>query len=131
MGDKKKILAVDDNPANIEILREIFEEEYLLATATNGLEAIQLAERFRPDVILLDVMMPGMDGVETCAKLRVLRKLRNSRIVMVSAKAMPFERTAGMSAGADDYITKPFDENQLRSVIGRLLHLGAATTATT
>ncbi len=128
MRDKEKILAVDDNPANCEILREIFEDEYLLVTAANGSDAIQTVARFRPDVILLDVMMPGMDGVETCRRLRALHGVETTPIIMVSARAMPFERTAGMRAGADDYITKPFDEFLLRGMVRRLLDRNLLTS---
>ena len=74
-----------------------------------------------PAVVLLDVMMPGMDGLEICRRLRDTPGLRNTAIIMVSAKAMPSERAAGIRAGADDYITKPFDEVELLEVLRRYL----------
>jgi CheY-like chemotaxis protein len=111
------ILAVDDNPINLGILEEILVGDYRLKFARSGQEAIRLAAQCEPAVVLLDVMMPGMDGLETCRRLREVPGLANTSIVMVSAKAMPSERAAGFRAGADDYITKPFDEVELMEVL--------------
>jgi DNA-binding response OmpR family regulator len=88
-----------------------------LDTARTGSEAIRVAEHFQPDIILLDVMMPGMDGLETCRQFRQLAGLSDAVIIMVSAKAMPSEEAEGLESGADEYITKPFDEAELLDVL--------------
>jgi CheY-like chemotaxis protein len=117
MRNKQTILAVDDNPINLGILEEILAGDYRLKFAQNGQQAIQIAEECRPAVVLLDVMMPGMDGLEICRRLRETPGLNHTVIIMVSAKAMPSEQSAGLRAGADDYITKPFDEVELLQVL--------------
>lgn len=109
----QRVLIVDDHPANVVLLEDILGEEYALATASSGEEALAIAPTFRPTVILLDIMMPGIDGYETCQRIRALAALRHTKIIMVSAKAMVEERLRGYEAGADDYITKPFDEEEL------------------
>lgn len=117
MEEKDRILAVDDDPNNIAILEELLSDDYHLRTATVGKEAIRVAMEFRPDVILLDIMMPGMNGYEVCRQLRKHDALECCRIIMVSARAMASERLEGYEAGADDYITKPFDGDEF---LGRL-----------
>jgi CheY-like chemotaxis protein len=117
MRVKQTILAVDDNPINLGILEEILAGDYRLKFAQNGQQAIHIAEECRPAIVLLDVMMPGMDGLEICRRLRETPGLNHTVIIMVSAKAMPSERSAGLRAGADDYITKPFDEVELLQVL--------------
>ncbi len=119
MRRKNKLLVVDDNPVNLNILEEMLAGEYRIAFAQNGRDALRSAASFQPAYILLDVMMPGMDGLEICRQIRATPELRNTIIIMVSAKAMPSEQAAGMSAGADDYITKPFDEVELLEVLRR------------
>lgn len=121
MHAKRTILAVDDNPINLGILDEILAGDYRLKFAQTGQEALRLAARCPPAVVLLDVMMPGMDGLEICRRLREMPALSNTAIIMVSAKAMPSEREAGLQAGADDYITKPFDEVELLGALRRYL----------
>lgn len=113
MQHYQRVLIVDDHPANVMLLEDILREEYTLATAFSGEEALAIAPTFRPTVILLDIMMPGIDGYETCQRIRALPALRHTKIIMVSAKAMVEERLRGYEAGADDYITKPFDEEEL------------------
>jgi len=121
MQSKKTILAVDDNPINLGILEEILAGDYRLEFAQTGQEAIRSAAQYPPAVVLLDVMMPGMDGLEICRRLREMPGLSNTAIIMVSAKAMPSEREAGLRAGADDYITKPFDDVELLDALRRYL----------
>lgn len=123
MHGQNRVLVVDDDPFNVSILRELLEDEYQLAFAESGDGALQEAERFRPDLILLDIMMPGMDGYETCRKLRANPKLRYSKIVLVSAKAMLVERLKGYEAGADDFVTKPFDHAELLAKVKVFLRL--------
>lgn len=113
MVGMRKILAVDDNPLNLEILKEIIGDRFRLSCVTSGVDALRVAKEVQPDIVLLDVMMPGMDGLTTCRELRRIQELQHSRIVMVSAKALPSERQAGLAAGANEYISKPFDESEL------------------
>jgi len=113
MQEKKKILVVDDDLNNIAIIEEILGDEYILKTSTAGKEAVQIGQTFLPDVVLLDIMMPGTDGYEVCRLMREHYLLRHTKIIMVSAKAMAHERLEGYKAGADDYIVKPFDEDEL------------------
>tara|TARA_R110002049_G_scaffold2750_3_gene21849 strand:+ start:45368 stop:46483 length:1116 start_codon:yes stop_codon:yes gene_type:complete len=116
MQSLTRVLIVDDNPVNCEICVEILEADFRTRVASSGEEAIAIAESFEPDIILLDIMMPGMDGLEVC------RRIRNStrpwtKIILVSAKSQLSDRLAGYDAGADDYITKPFDEEELLAKI--------------
>ncbi|MCZ6449819.1 MAG: response regulator [Deltaproteobacteria bacterium] len=113
MQRQSRILLVDDNPTNLAILAEMLGDEYRWEAATSGEEALEIAPDFQPDLILLDVMMPGINGYETCRRIRANPALRNVKIVMVSAKALVSERLEGYDAGADDYLTKPFDEKEL------------------
>lgn len=108
-----RILAVDDNPRNLAIIEKALDGEYELVCANSGEAALELAGRFRPDVILLDIMMPGLDGYETCRRLRAARVLASSKIIMLSARATATDRLEGYAAGADDYVTKPFDVDEL------------------
>jgi CheY-like chemotaxis protein len=127
-----KILAVDDNPVNLEILAEALAGRYRLKLAESGAQALQIAQSFQPSVILLDVMMPGMDGLETCRRLRRVPGLNDCIVLMLSAKAMPSEQAAGIRAGANDYLTKPFDEEELLSLLRRYgdrMATGAAPAA--
>ncbi len=117
MQSQSKILVVDDNPTNINIIRETLDGAYQLATANTGEEALQIAPDFQPDIILLDIMMPGIDGYEVCRRIRDNPALCHCKILMVSAKAMLSERLDGYYAGADDYITKPFEEEEFTAKI--------------
>ena len=126
MSEPSRILLVDDHPINLEILEELLMDDYQLATATSGGEALALAGEFSPDLVLLDVMMPGMDGYETCRRMRQTPALHHTRIVMVSAKALPEERQQGLAAGADAYITKPFDHKALLAQVQGLLQQDGA-----
>jgi len=117
MNEQKKILAVDDNPNNTAIMEELFGEHYDLKTAASGEDAIKIALEFKPDLILLDIMMPDMDGYEVCRRLRRYPLLSETKIIMVTAKGALEDKVAGYEVGASDYITKPFDEeNILESV---------------
>lgn len=124
---KAKILAVDDNPANLAIMREMVAGEHLLMTAESGEAALKIAYEFRPDITLLDIMMPGLDGYEVCRRMRADPRLAANKIIMVSAKALVSERLEGYAAGADDYVTKPFEEEELLAKIRVFLRLKTAT----
>lgn len=107
-----RILVIDDNPVNCEICKEILQEDYHIKIAECGESGLKAVQEFEPDLVLLDVMMPGIDGYEVC---RRIRKSTRSwvKIIMVSAKVQPEDRIAGYKAGADDYVTKPFEEGEL------------------
>ena len=123
MQAKKRVLAVDDNELNIEIIKEVLDDEYNLKTATTGEEALEVAVEFRPDVILLDIMLPGMDGYEVCQRIRANPTLCHTKIIMVSAKAMTSERIEGYEAGANVYIAKPFNGNGLTTKVRQQIRL--------
>lgn len=126
MHTKAKVLAVDDNPANLAIMREMLAGEHLLMTTESGEDALKIAYEFRPDITLLDIMMPGIDGYEVCRRMRADPRLSTNKIIMVSAKALVSERLQGYSAGADDYVTKPFEEKELLAKIRVFLRLKTA-----
>lgn len=129
MQRQGKILAVDDDPNNIAILEELLAQDYDLETTTSGEQALEVAQTFQPDVILLDIMMPGMDGYQVCQRLRELGAFKDTKIIMVSARAMVPERLEGYKAGADDYITKPFDGDEFLAKIQVYLRLKRAEEA--
>jgi CheY-like chemotaxis protein len=95
MQTQGKILAVDDDPNNIAILEELLEDNYDLKISSNGEQALEVAREFLPDMILLDIMMPGMDGYEVCRLLREHHALKDTKIIMLSARAMNFEQLEG------------------------------------
>ncbi len=119
-----KVLVVDDDPVNRMVLEELLDDEpYELETAESGEEALESCARFQPDLVLLDIMMPGIDGFETCAQLRRDESQRYTKIVFVSAKAMVSSKRQGYESGGDDYISKPFDHAELLARIELLLRL--------
>lgn len=121
---KKKILLIDDEEDILEMLSYNLEKEgYLVTTATNGNEGIQKAKEMIPDLILLDVMMPEKDGIETCQELRQIKELQNTLIVFLSARSEEFSQLAGFQAGANDYVVKLIKPRILISKINALLQL--------
>ena len=117
-----KILLVDDEYDIIELIKYNLEKEgYLVATASNGIECLSIAKEFIPDLILLDVMMPEMDGIETCVELRKDVLLKGVVIAFLSARSEDFTQVAGLDSGADDYITKPIKPRVLMSKVKALL----------
>jgi CheY-like chemotaxis protein len=123
VGENGRILIVDDNPLNVEILQYIFNKDFELKTAVSGLEALEVVSAFHPDIVLMDAMMPEMDGYEACRRMRAIPDLSGLKIIMVTAKALPEELQKGIEAGADDYVTKPFDHRDLRSKVNALFGL--------
>lgn len=116
-----KILAVDDEPFNLEIIEEILEDFDLeLKTAASGPECLEVVEEFAPQVILLDVSMPQMNGYEVCKKLKANPNTANIIVMFVSARGTVEERMEGYSVGAEDYIVKPFGHDELRSKLKNL-----------
>jgi len=108
MSKIPKILIVDDDPDIIEILRyNLSLAGYEVKAASNGKEAIKKAKIFIPEIILLDVMMPEMDGIEACRLIREIPSLKNSRIIFLSARNEDYTQISAFDAGADDYISKP------------------------
>jgi len=123
MHRRSKILVVDDSPINIEIIDEALGETYDVKPAATGAEALELIGDCRPDVVLLDIMMPGIDGYEVCRRIRADPAFRHTKVIMVSAKAMTSERLEAYEAGADDYLTKPVDMDELLSKVQVFLKL--------
>ena len=113
MQEKSTILAVDDNSINLAVIEELLESQYNLITVSTGIDALKIAQEFRPDLILLDIMLCGMNGYEVCQQVRQNSSLRHTKIIIVSAKAMESDRLKGYQAGADDYLTKPFNGEEL------------------
>jgi len=117
-----KILLVDDEPDILEIISYTLKSDgYLVFTAENGIKAIELAKKVKPQLIILDVMMPEMDGIEACEIIRNDSEIGNSLIVFLSARGEDYSQIAGFNAGADDYITKPIKPKVLKSKIKSLL----------
>ena len=115
----KRILVVEDDDAIREVLRyNLMREGYAVIEAATGSEALSLAETERPDLILLDVMLPGMSGLEVC---RVLRRESSPPILILSAKGTEVDKVVGLQLGADDYVSKPFSFNELLARITALL----------
>jgi DNA-binding response OmpR family regulator len=120
--EKSKILAVDDNSINLAVIEELLGSQYNLITVSTGIDALKVAQEFRPDLILLDIMLQGMNGYEVCQQIRKSSSLKHTKIIMVSAKAMTSERLKGYQVGADDYLTKPFDGEELLAKVCAHLH---------
>jgi len=117
-----KILLVDDEPDILEIVGyNLSTEGYQVITANNGLEGVRKAEKERPQLIILDVMMPEMDGIEACEKIRQLPELKDVVIAFLTARGEDYSQLAGFDAGADDYITKPIKPKVLMSRVKALL----------
>ena len=112
--EKKKILAVDDEPNILMSIEFILDMEgYEVHTAHDGEEALEVAERVRPDVILLDINMPRKDGYEVCRILRQRQDMAATKVIMLTAKGQTLEKKKGLEVGADEYVTKPFSAEDL------------------
>ncbi len=117
-----KILVVDDDPDIVELLTYNLEKEgYLTRTAVNGRQAVEVAQEFVPDVILLDVMMPVLDGIAACRLLRAVPALQSTYILFLTARSEEFSEVAAFEAGADDYLTKPIKPRALLSRLAAAL----------
>jgi DNA-binding response OmpR family regulator len=117
MGDK--VLVVEDEPTLLETLEyNLTRQGYEVYTAADGLTALEIARRERPDAIVLDIMLPGLDGLEVC---RILRREMNVPILMLTARADEVDKVVGLEVGADDYLTKPFSMRELLARVKALL----------
>jgi DNA-binding response OmpR family regulator len=125
-----RILVVDDEHSLVDLVRSYLEAEgYRVSEAFDGYSALQIAERERPDVVVLDLMMPGIDGIEVC---RRLRQFSNAYVLILTSKSGEVDKLIGLSVGADDYMTKPFSPRELVARVKAMLRraeMGAATGA--
>ncbi len=114
----QKVLVVDDEESILELLKYNLEKQgYDVRTAGEGAEAVEIAKKFHPDLVLLDIMMPKMDGVEACRQIRAMPELVNTFIVFLTARAEEYSEIAAFDGGADDYILKPIKPRALMSRI--------------
>jgi len=119
---KIKILVVDDEPDILEILTfNLSAQGYQVYTASNGKKALKVADEILPHLIILDVMMPVMDGIETCERLRMDKRFQNTLIMFLSARGEDYSHVAAFDAGADDYVTKPVKPKVLMSKVKAML----------
>ena len=117
MERRGRILIVDDNAMNVAVLRRILRKEYELDAAANGDECLAKVEAFKPQLVLLDIMMPGMDGYETCRRIKASPLGESVQVILVSGKGATADRVHGYEAQADDYVVKPFDHDELLSKV--------------
>ncbi len=122
MDTNAKILLVDDEEDILEFLRyNLKKDDYIIEVAMDGKEAIEKAYEFKPDLIILDVMMPDMDGIEVCNRLREDEQFNDTLITFLTAKSESFTQIAALDTGGDDYITKPIKPNVFKSRVKALL----------
>jgi two-component system alkaline phosphatase synthesis response regulator PhoP len=116
------ILIADDEPAIVDLVRFTLEDPHVrIVDAADGAAAVDLARRERPDVALLDVRMPGLDGLEACRRLRALPECAHTRVVLLTAAAQAEDRRRGLAAGAHHYLTKPFSPLALLTLVRALV----------
>ena len=125
----EKILVIEDDPTALRLLEyTLAGEGYRVLTATNGLAGIRKAQDEQPDLIILDVMLPGLDGFEICHRLRMEPQTAQLPILMLSAKAQESDKATGFKVGADDYLTKPADPSEIVRRVKNLLAQRATPT---
>jgi len=119
---KQKILIVDDEPDILELIEyNLKKEGYQVFLASNGQEGITIAKKVHPDLIILDIMMPKMDGIEACRLMRAIPEFKNTFMVFLTARSEEYSEIAGFNVGADDYIAKPIKPRALVSRINAIL----------
>ncbi len=121
MDIQKTILVVDDAPSNIDVVKTILSETYLVQAAVNGKIALKIAEKKRPDLILLDIMMPDMDGYEVCKALKNNPVTVNIPVIFVTGKDQDSDQATGLALGAIGYVTKPVDPTALKKMVADVL----------
>ncbi|NWF91295.1 MAG: response regulator [Syntrophaceae bacterium] len=120
---KKKILVVDDEPDLVETVRFPLEiEGFNVLVSYNGEDALNLARKENPDLILLDLMLPKLDGYKVCRLLKFDEKYKHIPIIMLTAKTQEKDKVLGMETGADEYVTKPFDMDELMKKVKQYLN---------
>ncbi len=124
MQRRKRVLVVEDSPLNQDLLTQLLEDEYEVLVAVDGGEAIRKAEQEKPDLVLMDLGLPVLDGWEATRRIRRRAALRSIPIIAVTSHAMPDEERKAHEAGCDDYLAKPIDERVLRQKITLLLSRG-------
>ncbi|PRR84121.1 response regulator [Clostridium vincentii] len=119
---EEKVLIVDDEEHIVELLKfNLTNAGYKVITANNGLDALKLAKENKPDLLLLDLMLPGMDGLDVCKEIKRNKESSNTSIIMLTAKGEEFDKILGLELGADDYITKPFSIRELLARVKAVL----------
>jgi two-component system alkaline phosphatase synthesis response regulator PhoP len=127
-SNKPKILIVDDEPDILDLIEyNLNKEGYQVYTATNGKEAVIEAKKVIPDLIILDIMMPKMDGIEACRVMRAMPEFKNTFMVFLTARSEEYSEIAGFNVGADDYIAKPIKPRALISRINAILRRNVQT----
>lgn len=126
-----KVLIVDDSVSMTKMISMVLRQDYELKIAHNGLDAIMLAKEWHPDLVLLDIMMPDMNGYDVCNRLRQMERTFHTPIIMVSAKSTIDDKVIGFENGADDYIAKPFNVTDLKMRVASRLQRVRATTVDT
>jgi DNA-binding response OmpR family regulator len=122
---KKKILLVDDEPNILKALEYLFEDEgFTVQTACDGHQALLKLQSFHPTVVVLDVMMPGMDGFEVAERIRNSEKFDDIQIIFLTAKTTTEDRRRGYIKGAEIYLTKPFDNDELVTTVNEMVEFG-------
>jgi DNA-binding response OmpR family regulator len=122
MSDGKKVLVVDDDPNVFELVQlYVGSDEVSVLQALDAYAGLDLVIRQQPDVIVLDVMMPGMDGLEMCRRLREIPDVASTPVIILSAKVEEEDIEAGYEAGADDYVTKPFEPQDLADRVREMM----------
>lgn len=128
---KGTILVIDDEKDLLELVRYNLEkEQFDVILARNGEEGLQIARKHRPDVIILDIMMPGMDGLEVCRRLRGEDRTAHVPLIMLTARAAESDRVVGLEMGADDYVTKPFSPRELVARVRAVLRRSSRSEET-
>ena len=123
----RRILVVDDEPAIARLVKMSLQVGgYEVRTVTSGFEALEAVEELRPDLIVLDIMMPGMNGYEVCMELKSKPQTRGIKLMFLSAKGGAGDAQKGLAAGGDDYVIKPFDPEELLDKVRLLIGSGTA-----
>lgn len=120
--ERKKIMIVEDNPSNLKLFKLVLEPiNCEIVEAYDGIQALEVAEESMPDIILMDIQIPRLDGLEVTKKLRQMEKFSNTPIIALTAFAMERDEKAGLEAGCNDYITKPFNTAKFLEVLRKYL----------